>query len=173
MYHSYVSVRWQGDTCRKLTQVRRTFAEGFLYSLLRLRQLSLDPRLHGRYTLCDPCCTPPGLHREPHAFPCRPKRDFEGAALARLLEMPMLGARIGAQSSSHTNLQSVMCSRFLDQGGELFLPSCGIDSYFHLFHTVTNSNVMVPRALAQPLAGSSDRLYNQEQSGMWSAEVRG
>ena len=36
-----------------------------------------------------------------------------------------------------------------------------------------NSNVIVTRALAQPSAGSSDRLYNKEQSGSWSAEVRG
>jgi hypothetical protein len=65
-----------------------------------------------------------------------------------------------------------MCSRFLDQGSELFFHSRRIDSYFNLFHAVPNSNMMVARALAQSIAGSSDRLYNQEQSGMWSAEVR-
>ena len=84
----------------------------------------------------------------------------------------MLGARIGAQAASHGDLQAEVCSRSLDQGGELFFPSRGIDSYFHLFHTVTTANVIVTRALAQPLASSSDRLYDKEQSGMWSAEVR-
>ncbi len=62
----------------------------------------------------------------------------------------MLGAWIGAQGPSYANLQSVMVSRFFDQGGELFFPSLGIDSYFNLFHTVTNSNMMIARALAQP-----------------------
>src|SRR5260221_9686157 len=123
-----------GCTCLKLARIPKNLCKGLLSSLLRLRQLSLYPRFHVRQDLCDPPSTSPGLHREPNSFPCWPKRDLQGATLAWLLEMPMPGAWIDAQSSSHTNLQSVMFSRFLDQGGELFFPSCGIDSYFHLFH---------------------------------------
>jgi hypothetical protein len=66
------------------------------------------------------------------------------------MQVPMLGAWIGAQGPTHANLQSVMVSRFFDQGGEVFFPSLGIDSYFNFFHTFANSNIMVARALAQP-----------------------
>jgi hypothetical protein len=68
------------------------------------------------------------------------------------MKMPVLGAWIDAQGPSHANLQSVMVSRFFDQGGKAFFPSIGIDSYFSFFHTITNPNMTVVRALPQPIS---------------------
>src|SRR5216683_1308404 len=69
--------------------------------------------------------------------------------------MPMLGAWVGAQGSSHADMQTVVVSRFLDQGGELLFPFRRIDSYLDFFHTVATSHVLVARAPA---------LYSQQAS---------
>jgi len=63
----------------------------------------------------------------------------------------MLGAWIGAQGSSHADLQAVVLSRFLDQGDELFFLAQRTDSYFDFFHTIATSQVLVARTLARPL----------------------
>ena len=111
-----------------------------------LGEWSLYPRFHERQDLCDPHCASSGLNREPDPVPCWPERDLERASLARPLQMPMLGAWIGAQGSSHADLQAVVLYRFLDQGGELFFLAQRIDSDFDFFHTVDTSHVLVARA---------------------------
>jgi len=110
--------------------------------------LSLYPRFHERDDLSDPHGTSTGLNRKPDPVPCWPERDLESASLARFLEMPMLGAWIDAQGSSQADLQAVVLSRFLDQGGELFFLAQRTDSYFDFFHTVATSHVLVARASA-------------------------
>src|SRR5258708_30241956 len=125
---------------------RSSSVENPVYS--PLGEVSLDPRFHERQDLCDPHCTSPGLDREPDPVPCGPERDLQGAPLARLLKMPLLRARIGAQGPSHADLQAVVLSRFLDQGGELFFLAHRTDSYFDFFHTVATSHVLVARAPA-------------------------